>query len=44
VFGSRAGAGVRAAWVAAIVLLPVLGLLAWLAAGPRADRTAAVGT
>jgi hypothetical protein len=41
VFGSRTGAGVRAAWVGGIVLLPVVGVLAWLVAGPRGDRAAA---
>ncbi len=32
---SRAGTGAKVAWVVVILLLPVLGLLIWLLAGPR---------
>jgi hypothetical protein len=38
VVGSRASAGGKVLWVALILALPVLGLLVWLAAGPRAAR------
>lgn len=37
---SRAGGGAKAVWVVVILLLPVLGLVVWLVAGPR---RAAVG-
>ena len=36
VVGSRASLPAKAAWVVAILALPLLGLLAWLAFGPRA--------
>ena len=38
VVGSRASALGKAFWVVLILAFPVLGLLVWLAAGPRAAR------
>ena len=32
---SAAGTGAKVAWIVLILLLPVLGLLIWLIAGPR---------
>ena len=32
---SAAGTGAKVAWIVLILLLPVLGLLIWLLAGPR---------
>ena len=39
VFGSDAGLPVKLAWVAIVVLLPVIGLLMWLLAGPAPGRS-----
>ncbi len=38
VFGSRHPARRKAAWVVAIVLLPVVGVLGWLSRGRRPSR------
>ena len=38
VLGSRASAPGKVLWVVAILAFPVLGLLVWLAAGPRAGH------
>jgi hypothetical protein len=38
VVASRASTGAKLVWVVAILLLPVLGLLLWLVAGPRASQ------
>ncbi|CDO58704.1 hypothetical protein BN1012_Phect490 [Candidatus Phaeomarinobacter ectocarpi] len=35
VFQSGAGALAKAIWVAALLFLPILGLIAWLIFGPR---------
>ncbi|MGK2941236.1 MAG: PLDc N-terminal domain-containing protein [Immundisolibacter sp.] len=35
VFQSSAGTGAKVAWIVLILLLPVLGLVIWLLAGPR---------
>lgn len=35
VVGSERSSASKARWVAAIVLLPILGLIAWIVAGPR---------
>jgi hypothetical protein len=40
IVGSPASLVVRAIWVVVILALPVLGLLVWLVAGPRASRLA----
>jgi hypothetical protein len=36
VIGSQAGTGKKVIWVVAILLLPLLGFIAWLLFGPRA--------
>jgi len=38
VLGSRASLPGKVLWVLAILVLPLLGLLAWLVAGPRASH------
>lgn len=38
ILGSPSPAGTKVAWVLVILLLPVLGLLVWLALGPRPGR------
>lgn len=38
IFGSRASILVKAIWILVILFLPVLGLIVWLLAGPRAAR------
>lgn len=39
ILGARRGAGGRLGWLAAVVLLPVAGAVAWFASGrPRAGR------
>ena len=38
VVGSRATTGRKVIWVLAILLLPLLGFIAWLLIGPRANR------
>lgn len=39
--GSRATMGVKLLWILLIVILPVLGLIAWFVAGPRGVRAGA---
>ena len=39
VFQSRASSGVKVLWIVIILLLPVLGFLAWLFFGPRGSKT-----
>ena len=36
VFSSRASVGAKVVWTVVILVLPVIGLLIWLVAGPRA--------
>ena len=38
VLGSRSSLAGKVLWVAAILVLPLLGLLVWLVAGPRASH------
>ena len=38
VIGSRAGTGSKVIWVLAILLLPLVGFIAWLIFGPRAAQ------
>ncbi len=38
VIGSRAGTGSKVIWVLVILFLPVVGFIAWLIFGPRADK------
>src|SRR5919106_3292049 len=39
VFGSTASTGAKVLWTVLILLLPVLGFIAWLIVGPRAARS-----
>lgn len=36
---SRASTGGKVVWIVVILLMPVLGLIAWLLFGPRSART-----
>jgi hypothetical protein len=38
VLGSNAGTGTKVIWVLAILILPLVGFIAWLIFGPRASR------
>jgi hypothetical protein len=38
VIGSRAGTGTKVLWVLVILFLPLVGFIAWLIFGPRANR------
>lgn len=38
VFGSTASTGAKVVWILVILLLPVVGLIAWLIFGPRSAR------
>jgi hypothetical protein len=38
IVGSRASTGGKVAWILAILILPLLGFIAWLLFGPRGDR------
>jgi hypothetical protein len=38
VVGSRATTGAKVIWVVLILLLPVVGFIIWLVAGPRSAR------
>jgi hypothetical protein len=40
ILGARRGAGTRLAWLAAVVLLPVAGAVAWYASGRAQSRRA----
>ena len=40
VFQSSASMAAKAVWVVLILLLPVIGFIAWLVIGPRAGRSA----
>lgn len=40
IVGSSASTGSKVLWVLLILLLPVLGFIIWLIAGPRANRVA----
>lgn len=39
--GSRTSLGAKLVWIVVILVLPVVGLLIWLMAGPRTARFAA---
>ena len=39
VFGSSASTAAKVGWTVLILLLPVLGFIIWLIAGPRTART-----
>jgi hypothetical protein len=36
--GSSASTGAKVFWIVLILILPVLGLIVWLIAGPRMDK------
>jgi hypothetical protein len=38
VFGSSASTGAKVVWIVLILLLPVLGFIVWLIAGPRSVK------
>ena len=38
ILGSSASLGAKLVWILVILVLPVLGLIIWLIAGPRAAR------
>ena len=39
VIGSRANTGAKVLWVLLILVLPILGFIIWLIAGPRSSRS-----
>lgn len=39
IIGSRASTGRKVIWVILVLLLPLLGFIIWLIAGPRAARS-----
>lgn len=39
VIGSTASTGVKVAWAVGIILLPILGFIAWFFFGPRSSRS-----
>lgn len=41
VIGSGAGTGAKVLWILLILILPVIGLIAWFVAGPRSSRAVA---
>lgn len=40
VFGSTSSTGAKVVWTLAILLLPVIGFIAWFFLGPRSGRVA----
>jgi hypothetical protein len=38
IFGSREGTGSKVFWTLLVIILPLLGFIIWLLAGPRASR------
>ena len=40
VLGSRSSTGAKVLWTLLILLLPLLGFIIWLVAGPRTPKTA----
>ncbi|MDU8911970.1 PLD nuclease N-terminal domain-containing protein [Aestuariicoccus sp. MJ-SS9] len=41
IIGSRAGTGAKVLWILLVIVMPVLGFIIWLIAGPRAADSAA---
>jgi hypothetical protein len=39
IFQSNASTGAKVAWIVAVLLLPLLGLIIWFFAGPRSGRS-----
>ncbi len=40
IVGSNAGTGAKVLWCLLVLLLPIIGFLIWLVAGPRAENAA----
>ena len=40
VFGSSSSVGAKVVWTVVILLLPIIGFIAWFLFGPRSGRTA----
>jgi len=40
IFGSGASTGAKVLWILLVLILPVVGLIIWLLAGPRGSRAA----
>lgn len=38
IIGSRASTGAKVLWTLFVIILPLLGFLVWLIAGPRTDK------
>ncbi len=38
ILGSTAGTGAKVLWVLLVLLLPIIGFIIWLVAGPRSAR------
>lgn len=38
IFGSNRGTGAKVLWTLLILVLPILGFIIWLVAGPRSQR------
>ncbi|MEX0729205.1 MAG: PLD nuclease N-terminal domain-containing protein [Aquisalimonadaceae bacterium] len=38
VIQSHAGTGIKVLWILGLILLPVIGFIVWLIAGPRAPK------
>ncbi|MEO0390175.1 MAG: PLDc N-terminal domain-containing protein [Pseudomonadota bacterium] len=41
IIGSGAGTGAKVLWVLLVLILPVIGFIVWLLAGPRGGRVTA---
>ncbi|MBT0956152.1 PLDc N-terminal domain-containing protein [Alphaproteobacteria bacterium KMM 3653] len=41
IIGSGAGTGSKVLWVLLVLVLPIVGFIIWLLAGPRSSRAAA---
>ncbi|WP_227271399.1 PLDc N-terminal domain-containing protein [Roseobacter weihaiensis] len=41
VFGSRAGTGAKVLWIVLILVMPLIGFIIWVLAGPRAAKASA---
>lgn len=39
IFQSKASTGAKVAWIVAVLLLPLIGLIIWFFAGPRSGRS-----
>ena len=40
IIGSGAGTGAKVLWILLVLILPLLGFIVWLIAGPRSTRVA----